>query len=219
MRKIKTGVLNKILKIMEDGAKGAPVFALESKTSKNPFCILVATMLSTRTKDEKTAPAAAKLLSIAKTPSQLAGLPAKRIEKAIYGVGFYRMKAKNLKKAAAMISEKFGGKVPQTLEELMQLPGVGRKVGNIVLARAYGKIALGVDTHVHRISNRLGLVKTKTPHETEKELMKIVPKRHIRNLNKIFVAYGQTICVPVSPFCSKCKIRKHCKRAGVKKSR
>lgn len=212
-------LLAKMLNIMEKDAEGAPVFALERNTADGPFSILVATMLSTRTRDEKTAAAAAKLLALATTPEELAGIPSKTIEKAIYGVGFYRVKAKNLKKAAAMIMERFGGNVPQTLEEIIQLPGVGRKVGNIVLARAYGKSALGVDTHVHRISNRLGLVRTKNPHATEKELLKIVPKRYVRKLNRLFVAYGQTICLPVSPFCSKCRISRYCKRAGVKKSR
>jgi endonuclease-3 len=218
MRKKLREKVAKIIKIMKREVKEAPVFKLE-EAMEDPFRTLVGALISTRTKDEKTAEAVKRLFAIAKTPDELAKLSTKEIEKAIYGVGFYRTKAKNLKVTADIINEKFGGAVPDKIEELMELPGVGRKVANIVLATAYQKNALGVDTHVHRISNRLGIVKTKNPHETEKELLRIVPPRYVKELNRIFVAYGQTVCRPVSPFCSICKIRKYCKRINVKKSR
>ena len=213
--------IGRILKIMEAEARkrNAPVLMLENSSAESPFHILVTTMLSPRTKDENTIAAAHRLFAVASTPQQLLELPTVRLEKLIYGVGFYRTKAKHLKAAARILLEEFHGKVPSTLQKIMELPGVGRKVGNIVLARAYGKPALGVDTHVQRISNRLGWVKTKKPEETEQQLLKIVPQKYIRKLNRIFVAYGQTVCVPVSPFCSQCKVRKYCKRVGVKYSR
>jgi endonuclease-3 len=210
--------IEKILKLMEREARKrhAPVFSFEEESNETPFKILIATMLSARTKDTVTIKAIKRLFKIAPTPAKIAKLKTSTLEKILYGVGFYRTKAKNLKKTALMLIDKFNGKVPNTLENLLLLPGVGRKTANIVLARAFGKYALGVDVHVHRISNRLGLVKTKKPEETEKELMRKIPKRYIKKLNKIFVAYGQTICLPVKPNCFICKLNNICQRVGVR---
>ena len=144
---------------------------------------------------------------------QISKLKTSKLETILYGIDFYRVKAKNLIKLSKIIAER--GSVPDTLPELLKLPGVGRKTANIVLARAFGKNTIGVDVHVHRISNRLGIVKTKNRDETEKELMKKIPKKYIRKLNLTFVAFGQTICVPRKPNCNSCSISKICSKVGV----
>ncbi len=204
--------IEKILKIMEQEAKNAPVFIVENETKK-PFEILLFTMLSSRTKDETTLKALKKLQEkIGTTAKQLAVANQKEVEETLYGVGFYKEKARRVIEIAKTISKKG---FPKNLEEMLALPGVGRKTANIVLARVYGYATLGVDVHVHRISNRLGLVKTKKPEETERELVRIIPKKYINRVNKIFVAYGQTICTPKKPKCNICKIRKYCKQIGV----
>jgi endonuclease-3 len=193
----------------------APVFAAERATYKSSFSILVFTMLSARTKDETTLAAAKRLFKTAKSPKQISALGQKRLEKILYGVGFYRVKAKNLLRICAIL-QRNRNRVPDSLEGLLRLPGVGRKTANIVLARAFGKNTLGVDVHVHRISNRLGLVKTKKPEDSERTLVRIIPPRHIRTLNRDFVAFGQTVCLPRNPRCAECPIRSLCPRIGVK---
>ena len=211
----------KILKIMEAEARkrGAPVFKVES-AKRTPFQALVFVMLSARTKDNTTLKAVERLFKVAKTPESISKLRTSRLETLLYGVGFYRAKAKNLKRTSKLLVEKFNSRVPDTLEELLTLPGIGRKSANIILNSVFKKHAIGVDTHVHRLSNRLGIVKTKKPEQTEKELMRKIPKKHLRNLNKMFVAYGQTVCVPISPYCSTCKLRgKYCPQRGVNKFR
>lgn len=209
--------INRILTIMEKEArnKNAPVFKLERENKKDPFKILVATMLSSRTRDEKTIEATKRLFSVIKNPKGLNKLKTKKIEKLIRGVGFYKTKARNLKKLAKILLQRFDEKVPDSLEKLIELPGVGRKTANIVLSNAFGKYTLGVDTHVHRISNRIGWVKTKSREETEEELMKKIPRRIIRKLNRVLVAYGQTICKPINPKCGECKINKACPKIEV----
>jgi len=192
----------------------APVFKAESETKQTPFTILVFTLLSARTKDDTTMKIAKRLFSKAKTPRQIIRLGPKKLEKLLYGVGFYRVKARNLF-ASCRIIEKTGH-VPDALEELLVLPGVGRKTANIVLARAFGKNTLGVDVHVHRISNRLGLVKTRKPEDTEKALLRAISPRYVRALNRNFVAFGQTVCLPRKPLCPICPLNKVCKRVGVK---
>ncbi|MBS3067921.1 endonuclease III [Candidatus Micrarchaeota archaeon] len=217
---MKLSQLGSALKIMQTEARerNAPVLRVESAKT-TPFRALVFVMLSARTKDDTTLRAVERLFAVADTPEKIAGLKTSKLETLLYGVGFYRVKSKNLIKTCNVLIEKFNSRVPDTLEELLTLPGIGRKSANIVLARCFGKHVIGVDTHVHRIANRLGLVKTKKPEQTEQSLMRVVPKQYLRSLNKIFVAYGQTICQPVSPWCSICKIRNHCPRIGVKRSR
>lgn len=205
-----------ILKQMHREARkrSAPVFRAEHSTKATPFKILVFTMLSARTKDDTTAMVVERLFREAETPGQVLKLGRKKLEKLLYGVGFHRVKAKNLIGTCRIIKTK--GRVPDTLEEMLGLPGVGRKTANIVLARAFGKNTLGVDVHVHRISNRLGLVKTKKPEETEKALVKKIPGKYLRTLNRDFVAFGQTVCLPRNPQCPVCPLKKICRRINVK---
>jgi len=215
--------IDEVLKILERERTNwnAPIVTLVSKRTRDPFQILVSTILSLRTKDEVTAVATEKLLQRAKTPEEILKIPDQELEEIIYPVGFYRNKARTLKKISRILLEKYDGKVPDTLEELLELPGVGRKTANLVLSEAFGKDAICVDTHVHRISNRWGIVNTKTPEETELALMKILPRKWWREYNSILVAFGQTICKPVGPKCNICPIREFCpySKKKVKKSR
>ena len=172
-----------------------------------------------RSKDLVTIPVCSELFGRVKTPQEFLNTPLPELEKIIYRIGFYKQKAKNLHAVSRELLERFDGKVPRTEEELLTLPGVGRKTANLVLGVAYGIPAICVDIHVHRISNRLGLVKTKTPEETEEALKKILPKDLWIEFNTLLVMWGQNVCVPVSPFCSRCDIYEYCKRVGVKKSR
>ncbi len=198
----------------------APVVSLMAKRDhRTPFQILISTIISLRTKDQVTAQASERLFKIAKTPEDILKLSEEEIQKAIYPAGFYKNKAKTIKEIARIIVEKYNGKVPDTLEELLKLPGVGRKTANLVLALSFGKPAICVDIHVHRITNRLGFVKTKNPEETEKQLMEKVPVEHWNRINDLLVAFGQTICKPVSPLCSKCPVEKYCEKVGVEKHR
>ncbi|MFQ5474443.1 MAG: endonuclease III domain-containing protein [Candidatus Nanoarchaeia archaeon] len=186
--------------------------------TKNPFFVLISTVLSLRTKDLVTAEASRRLFKLADTPSQMRKLSQARIEKAIYPVGFYKTKAKNVLRICAILNEN-EGKVPDEIENLLELPGVGRKTANLVVTLGYGKLGICVDTHVHRISNRLGYVNTKSPDKTEFALRKKLPKKYWIIYNDLLVTWGQNVCVPISPWCSKCAIRNYCPRKGVEKSR
>ena len=202
---------------LEAVKRDAVVFRAEKTSRDSPFKILVFTLLSARTRDENTMNVVSRLFQQAKTPTAVLDLGQKKLEKLLYGVGFYRVKSKNLLRTCKILVQK--GYIPDTLDELLELPGVGRKTANIVLARAFGKLTLGVDVHVHRISNRLGIVKTKKPEETENILVSVVPEvQYLRNLNRDFVAFGQTICLPKKPMCSVCPINKLCYRVGVQES-
>jgi len=176
-----------------------------------PFSILIGTILSARTKDESTARVSKELFKKYKTAKQLGGAKIKDIEKIIKSIGFYHVKARRIIEVSKIIDSQYKGKVPDNLEKLIELPGVGRKTANCVLVYAYEKPAIPVDIHVHRISNRLGLVKTKNPEETEFELMKIIPKRLWLDINETFVKYGQNICKPITPMCKVCQIKNSCK--------
>ena len=171
-----------------------------------PFSILIGTILSARTKDEATTKAVKILFSKYKNSKQLANAKTKDVEKIIKSIGFFHVKSKRIIEVAKIITTKYKGKVPNNLEELVKLPGVGRKTANCVLVYAFEKPAIPVDIHVHRISNRLGLVKTNNPEETEQELMKKINKRYWMDINDTFVMYGQNICKPISPMCNVCKI-------------
>ncbi len=174
------------------------------------FSILIGTILSARTKDETTTKAVKMLFSKYKTPKELANAKVKDIEKIIRSIGFYHVKSKRIIEVSKIIDSKYDGIVPDSLDELIQLPGVGRKTANCVLVYAFDKPAIPVDIHVHRISNRLGLVNTKSPEETELELMKKIPKKYWLQINDTFVMYGQNICKPISPMCDVCQIKKEC---------
>jgi len=185
--------------------------------AKSPFKVLISTILSARAKDTVTLPLSKEVFKRYTDAKKLARAKQKDVEKIIKPIGFYRNKAKNIIQTAGIIHKKYKGKVPRTKTELMELPGVGTKVAGCVLVYAFGEPAIPVDTHVHRVSNRLGWTKTKTPEKTEKELEKIIPKRYWLDVNELLVVHGQTICFPRIPRCSKCPIAKYCKKTGVKK--
>jgi len=208
--------MKKILKGMMDtmnAVKPPRMTALrelhEAETG-GPFSILIGTILSARTKDESTTKVVKILFSKYKNSKELSNAKLKDVENIIKSIGFYHVKAKRIIEVSKIINSKYGGIVPDELEKLVDLPGVGRKTANCVLVYAFGKPAIPVDIHVHRISNRLGLVKTKTPEETELELMKKIPKKFWLEINDTFVMYGQNICKPISPMCNVCKIKRDC---------
>ena len=196
-----------------------PIVTLISNRSHDPFRILIATILSQRTKDAVTAQASERLFKLSPTPAAMAGLIVQQIQQAIYPVGFYRVKAGRIKVVARAIVDRYNGIVPDTIEELVKLPGVGRKTANLVVALGYKKPAICVDTHVHRITNRFGYIKTKTPFETEMTLRKTLPKQYWIIYNDLLVALGQAICHPVSPRCSICPVNVYCLKIGVTRSR
>lgn len=183
---------------------------LHEAETGGPFSILIGTILSARTRDENTTKIVKKLFLRYKTAKALANAKVKDVEKIIKSIGFYHIKAKRIIEVASIIDSQYRGKVPDDFEKLVNLPGVGRKTANCVLVYAFDKPAIPVDVHVHRISNRLGLVKTKTPEETEMMLMKKIPKKYWLEINDTFVMYGQNICKPISPMCSVCKIKRKC---------
>ena len=191
---------------------------LHEAETGGPFSILIGTILSARTKDENTTKVVKKLFSRYKTAKALANAKIKDVEKIIKSIGFYHVKAKRIIEVASIINSQYNGKVPKDFEKLVNLPGVGRKTANCVLVYAFDQPAIPVDVHVHRISNRLGLVKTKTPEETEMELMKKIPKRYWLEINDTFVMYGQNICKPISPMCNVCKIKRKCNYYKSKKN-
>jgi endonuclease-3 len=186
---------------------------------RDPFKVLISCILSLRTQDKTTGDASVRLFKLASTPEALSRLSLKTIEKAIYPVGFFRVKAGTIKDISREIIQRHHSRVPDTLEELLALKGVGRKTANLVLTRAFNKHGICVDTHVHRITNRWGLVATKSPDETELTLREALPRRYWKDLNGILVAFGQSICQPLSPFCSRCTIYSVCDKRGVNRHR
>lgn len=179
------------------------------------FLVLVSTLLSLRTKDETTDLAMERLTGEVRTPEDLLRIPLKNLEKIIYPVGFYRNKARTLQDVSRIIIEKYSGKVPDSIDELLTIKGVGRKTANLVVTEAYGKPGICVDTHVHRISNRIGAVETKNPLQTEEVLRRILPKKYWIIYNTLLVGFGRKTCKPVSPRCSQCPITHLCKKVGV----
>ncbi|WP_461246339.1 endonuclease III domain-containing protein [Treponema sp. R6D11] len=205
--------------IAKKGAEDPSVTTVAQQYRQDPWAVLVSTILSLRTKDEVTIVASKRLLEKAGSPEELKAMKAQRIEKLIYPVGFYRNKAASLKKIASILLEQYSGKVPASMEALLDLPGVGRKTANLVLTEAFDLDGLCVDIHVHRISNRCGWLSSKTPEDTEMVLREILPRKYWKCINYLLVLYGQKLCRPVSPFCSQCVIKKHCAHNGVVKSR
>jgi endonuclease-3 len=197
-----------------------PVLGVVARESnRDPFRILISCLLSLRTKDKTTTEASTRLFALAHQPATMLTLPLRKIERAIYPVGFYRTKAKSIHAISRRLLDVYGGTVPNSIEELVTLSGVGRKTANLVVTVGYGKPGICVDIHVHRISNRWGYVKTKTPEETEQVLRRKLPKPHWITFNDLLVPYGQNLCQPVSPFCSQCKLAEYCDRVGVTRSR
>ncbi|MFW6208951.1 MAG: endonuclease III domain-containing protein [Spirochaetota bacterium] len=186
---------------------------------RDPFQILISTVISLRTKDEVTAAAARRLFDAAPTPQHMAGLPAERIQELIYPAGFYRNKAENIKKITRIILDEYNGQVPPTQAALLKLPGVGLKTANLTLSLGFGLPYICVDIHVHRISNRLGWVRTEKPDDTEHELSRVLPQKYWIEINELFVRFGQSICTPVSPWCSKCPLSSACPKIGVARRR
>jgi endonuclease-3 len=189
------------------------------RKKREPFKILISCLLSLRTQDKNTDIASKKLFAVADTPEKISRLPINKLEKLIFSSGHYHKKAQTLKHVSNVLIKKFDSKVPNTKEALMSIKGVGPKTANIVLAFAFQKPVLPIDTHCHRIPNRLGWVKTKTPEKTEIELEKILPKKYWLEFNALFVLFGKTICQPISPWCSKCPVEKYCPKIAVNRSR
>ena len=185
----------------------------------DPFRILIGCVLSLRTKDEVTYPATERLFARAKSPRGMLALTAREIERLVYPVGFYRRKAAQIRGISRLLLERHGGRVPDSIEDLLELPGVGRKTANLVVTLGFGKPGICVDTHVHRISNRLGWVTTRHPHETEEALRALLPRRHWIPINEILVRHGQRTCKPLSPVCSACPVALDCPRVGVTRHR
>ena len=189
------------------------------RSKPNAFKILISCLLSLRARDENTEKVSKQLFKVADTPEEIVSLSRKKLEKLIYSSGHYKKKARVLQEVSNDLIKRFDSKVPDEKEKLLSIKGIGPKTANIVLAFAFGKAVLPIDTHCHRIPNRLGWLKTKTPEKTEKELEKILPKKYWKDFNAIFVQFGREICQPVSPWCSKCLINKHCEKIGIEKSR
>ena len=196
-----------------------PSVTLVGKKWKSPFLVLVSCLLSLRTKDQTTLPASERLFARARTIKEILGLSVKEIEELIYPVGFYKTKARRLKGICQDLLDRFHGQVPEDLQELLTLKGVGRKTANLVLTEGFGKLGICVDTHVHRISNRFGYVKTRTPEETEFALRKKLPKPYWIEYNALLVTWGQNVCKPISPLCSRCPVNRICERNNVGVSR
>ncbi|MBI1819040.1 MAG: endonuclease III [Nitrospirae bacterium] len=211
--------INRVVSILKKEIKkwDIPVVGVIAMTSKDPFLVLISTILSLRTKDRTTMEASRRLFSLAVTPGTMIKLSKTQIEKAIYPVGFYRTKAGSILEICHDLIHKFGSRVPDTMDELLSLKGVGRKTANLVLILGYDEYGICVDTHVHRISNRLGFIKTKTPDESECALRQKLPKRHWKIYNDLLVAFGQNLCKPVGPLCSQCRLFAQCERIGVKR--
>ncbi len=190
-----------------------------TRNGESPFRILISGILSLRTKDETTYPATERLFARARTPADMLRLRASTIAKLIYPVGFYRRKAEQIREISRLLIERHAGRVPDTIEELLRLPGVGRKTANLTVTLGFGKPGICVDTHVHRITNRLGWVGTKHPDDTEEALRDILPRAWWIPINETLVRHGQTLCHPISPKCSACPVEGSCPKVGVKRSR
>ena len=207
-------VVNRVLK-RDYKQHHAPIIELIKAQTEDPFKILVATLLSARTKDETTSEVCHRLFQKINTAQDFKSMTVTQIEKLIYPIGFYKTKARHLKQLPDVLDSLFGGKIPDTIDDLCKMPGVGRKTANLVIINAFDKHGMCVDIHVHRISNRLGLIKTKDPLESEMTLREIMPKRYWKTWNRHLVSYGQRVCKPIRPLCHQCLVRKHCDRVGV----
>lgn len=196
-----------------------PIVGLVAEETRDPYQVLISCLLSLRTKDSATAAASEKLFKIATRPEEMVRIPALKIEKLIFPVGFYRNKARTIRGISRDLIERFGGRVPDDLDELLTLKGVGRKTANLVITLGFKKPGICVDIHVHRISNRLGYVRTKNPEDSEWALREKLPRKYWITYNDLLVTFGQNLCKPVSPHCSKCAISEYCDRVGVERSR
>jgi len=210
-----------VLRLVQESIQqwAVPVMVRLAEGGPDPFKILVACILSLRTRDQTTAEASDRLFALSADPFSMAKMTVKKIEKAIFPVGFYRTKAKQIREGSKQICQEFQGKVPDTIEALVRLPGVGRKTANLVKTVGFKKPGICVDVHVHRICNRLGYVLTKNPVETERVLRQKLPQKHWITFNSLLVPFGQNQCTPISPRCSSCPIRTFCQRVGISRTR
>ena len=213
--------INKVVRILGKEVRkwDVPVIIFMAVSTGDPFKVLISTVLSLRTKDETTADASKRLFGKASTPEEIVKLGQKRVAKLIYPVGFYNVKAKNIINISKKLVSEYNSEVPDDLDELLTFEGVGRKTANLVITAGFNKPGICVDIHVHRISNRLGYIKTKNPDKTEMVLREKLPKKHWIDYNYILVSFGQHLCRPVSPFCSRCPIEKYCMKVGVERTR
>lgn len=211
--------INKLWPLLKRQVKGLDVPWLENMANqsmqRDPFKVLISCILSLRTQDKTTGIASEKLFKLAPDVKTMSKLPVKTIEKTIYPVGFYKVKAQRIKELCNVLIKKYNAKVPDELDELLKLKGVGRKTANLVITLGYKKPGICVDTHVHRITNRWGYVKTKTPEQTEFALREKLPEKYWLEINGLLVAFGQGVCRPISPMCSRCNINKYCEKIGV----
>jgi endonuclease-3 len=212
----------RIIEILRAATKTMPEpasLAIVKKYGHNPYLVLISCLLSLRARDAASLPVSIELFKQAKTPAQMLKLRVHEIEKIIYSIGFYKNKAKQLHEVSKALIERFAGVVPDTYDELTSIKGIGPKTANLVLSEGFGQPAIIVDVHVHRVSNRLGLIKTDTVQETQQALEEILPKKYWREYSQLVVTWGQNICGPVSPWCSKCPLFDICKRVGVMRRR
>jgi endonuclease III len=215
------GDIGEIIRLIEEDVKkkDLPIVTRLAEDKNDPFKIFISTLLSLRTKDEVTAIATQRLFNLAKTPEEMVKRSEEQIQQAIYPVGFYRNKARTILEVCNVLINRFHSRVPDTIEDLLTLRGVGRKTANLVVALGYNKPAICVDVHVHRISNRLGYVRTRNPKETEFALREKLPAEYWIKYNTLMVSFGRNVCRPVSPLCSLCTVSRYCSRVGVTKSR
>lgn len=205
----------RVLRHHRRGVGPASVTEISETHKEDPYRVLISCLISLRTKDEVTAEASARLFRLADTPSAMVKLREEKIAQAIYPAGFYRTKAATIRRVSREILDRFEGRVPDGIEDLLTLKGVGRKTANLVVTLGYGKPGICVDTHVHRIVNRWNLVQTPSPNRTEEALRESLPKRYWIEINDLLVTFGRTVCKPVSPLCSQCRIAQFCDRVGV----
>jgi endonuclease III len=218
---VTSAMVGSLLRVLRQAARtwNAPVMTLMAAEKRDPFLTLIGCILSLRTRDETTAVAAPRLFARASTPNAMLALSEEEIAQLIFPVGFYRTKARVIQGICRDLLDRFGGHVPHQIDDLLTLNGVGRKTANLVVTEAFRRPGICVDTHVHRISNRWGLVNTPSPDKTEAALRQVVPRRYWLEFNGLLVAFGQTLCQPISPWCSRCPVAVHCPRLGVQKSR
>ena len=202
--------IDKIVSLLKDAKQPQSEFVKLMDSFKNPYLVLIACILSLRTNDKTTYPATLRMLELAKTPKEMKNVSQEELAKAIYPVGFYENKAKQIIELSKTIDEELGGKVPDEIEDLIKFKGVGRKTANLVLSLGFNKPAICVDVHVHRIFNRLGYIKTKTPEETEFALREKLPQKYWIDINTLLVTHGQNVCKPIKPKCSECPIVGYC---------
>ncbi len=218
---MKDGRIEQVIALLEEAAGDwdVPIVTQYADDQRGPFAILISTLLSLRTKDEVTEAASKRLFALADRPETMVMLPEETIRQVIYPAGFYRNKARAIVEVCRELIERYESRVPDTIESLLTLKGVGRKTANLVVTLGYGKEGICVDTHVHRISNRLGYVRTRTPDETEFALRRKLPRKYWIRYNTLLVAFGRSICRPVSPLCRRCALYSDCDRVGVVRSR